>query len=142
MKHTLSNNDLTFKHQVESCAFPVADFDHPAHIRLAYVYLSDNTTDQAVIRVRDTLTGLLRYVGIDPAEKYHETLTEAWVLAVHHFMNKTDSATSADEFIEKNPMLLDTRIMMTHYSAEVLFSDEARQAFIQPNLDPIPTYAS
>lgn len=142
MKHALSNDDLVFKSQVESCEFPVADFDHRAHIRLAYVYLVDNTPAQAVDRVRDTLTGLLKSVGIDPAQKYHETLTEAWVLAVYHFMSNTDSTASTDEFIEKNPVLLDSKIMMTHYSTEVLFSDEARKAFVQPNLDPIPTYVS
>lgn len=28
--------------------------------------------------------------------------------------------------------------MMTHYSAGLLFSDEARAAFVEPDLDPIP----
>ena len=63
--------------------------------------------------------------GIDPT-KYHETLTKAWILAVHHFMNKSESCNSAEELITKNPEMLDTKIMMTHYSAEVLFSEEAR----------------
>ena len=36
--------------------------------------------------------------------------------------------------------LLDSKIMMTHYSAEVLFSDEARARFVEPNLSPIPRY--
>jgi hypothetical protein len=37
-------------------------------------------------------------------------------------------------------MLLDTRIMLTHYSAELLFSDAARADFVEPNLDPIPRH--
>lgn len=45
---------------VITCTFPVTNFDHRAHIRLAYIYLSANTTAQAVDRVRDTLTGLLK----------------------------------------------------------------------------------
>ena len=36
--------------------------------------------------------------------------------------------------------MLDSKIMMTHYSAEVLFSDEARAKFVDPNLHPIPRY--
>ena len=36
------------------------------------------------------------------------------------------SERSADDFIERNPQLLDTKIMLTHYSADLLFSDQAR----------------
>lgn len=140
MKHSISKEDLEFKDQVESSEFPVADFDHRAHIRLAYIYLSSNSTEKSVQLMRDTLINLLKHVGVDPSQKYHETLTEAWILAVHHFMNSTDNSESADEFIDKNKVMLDSKIMMTHYSAEVLFSDEARKAFVEPNIDPIPRH--
>jgi hypothetical protein len=30
--------------------------------------------------------------------------------------------------------------MLTHYSAERLFSPQARVAFVQPDLDPIPRH--
>ena len=141
MKHLLSEEDREFKNLVESCEFPVAEFDHRAHIRLAYVYLAGNSEDESVHLVRDALTALLRHAGVDPSQKYHETLTEAWVLAVNHFMQNTDNSQSADDFIEKNTVMLDSKIMMTHYSTEILFSDEARKAFVEPNLDPIPRHA-
>jgi len=140
--HMLSNEDKEFREQVEACTFPVPDFNHRAHIRLAYAYLAESNTDTAVQRMRDALIGLLKHAGIDPSQKYHETMTEAWVLAVHHFMSKTESSKSADDFIEQNAVLLDSKIMMTHYSAEVLFSAEARQSFVEPNLDPIPRHQS
>ncbi len=69
-------------------------------------------------------------------------MTRAWILAVHHFMKSSASASSADDFIELNPLLLDSRIMMTHYSAELLFSEDARQQFVEPDLDPIPRHDS
>ena len=34
--------------------------------------------------------------------------------------------------------LLDPKIMLTHYSAERLFSPEARAEFVEPDIDPIP----
>jgi len=37
------------------------------------------------------------------------------------FMKKTDTSESAQDFIEQNKTLLDSNIMMTHYSADVLF---------------------
>lgn len=140
MKHSISKEDLEFKVQVESCEFPVSDFDHRAHIRLAYIYLSRNSIDKSVQLMRDTLIWFLKHVGVDPSQKYHETLTEAWILAVHHFMNSSYTYESADDFIDRNKVMLDSKIMMTHYSAEVLFSDEARKAFVEPNLDPIPRH--
>ena len=88
--------------------------------------------------MRKALTALLKHAGVDPSQKYHETLTEAWILAVHHHMKNTDNSESADGFIEKNTVMLDSKIMMTHYSAEVLFSEQARQSFVEPNLDTIP----
>ena len=140
MKYVVSKEDHEFKSKVESCEFPVPEFDHRAHIRLAYVYLVENSTGASVQLMRDTLIGLLRYAGIDPSQKYHETLTEAWVLVVHHFMSITDGSESADDFIGKNIVMLDSKIMMTHYSAEVLFSEQARSTFIEPDLDRIPRH--
>lgn len=140
MNHTASQGDKTFKRQVETCEFPVPEFDHRSHVRLAYVYLTDNSVGESARLMRDTIIGLLKHVGIEPSHKYHETLTEAWIRAVHHFMKNTDVSASADDFIEKNKALLDSNIMMTHYSAEVLFSEQARRSFVAPDLDPIPAH--
>ena len=138
MKHSISSDDQDFKERVEACNIPVEEFGHRAHLRLAYIYLIENSTDSSINLVRETLTGLLRHNNIEPSAKYHETLTKAWLLVVNHFMNNTDATGSADEFINENPELLDSKIMLTHYSAERLFSEEARRAFVEPDLEPIP----
>jgi len=135
----LSESDRRFLALFESCELDPAAFDHRAHLRLAYACLAGGGTDDAHARVR---RGLLRFLdahGIDPA-KYHETLTRAWILAVRHFMARTDGAQSADAFLERNPELLDSRIMLTHYSREALFSEDARSRFVRPDLDPIPRH--
>lgn len=139
MTHFVSEDDILFKNRVESCQFPVPQFDHRAHLRLAYVYLVENpNVETAVSNMRDALIGLLTHIGIDPMVKYHETVTEAWILAVHHFMSRSAGADSAEGFIDQNPILLDSKILLSHYSEDVLFSDEARRAFVEPNLAPIP----
>ena len=140
MKYLLSEADQEFKRLVESCEFPVADFNHQAHIRLAYVYLAEHNIGYSVQLMRNTLLELLQHANIDPSQKFHETLTEAWILAVHHFMKTMASSQSSDDFIAHNPMMLNANIMMTHYSAKLLFSDTARHAFIEPDLEPIPRH--
>lgn len=135
-----SVEDKAFKQNMENCSFPLSAFDHEAHIRLAYVYLVDHSVDESVILVKKTLLGFLKQNGIDSG-KYHETLTKAWLLAVKHFLVKSGACLSAKEFISKNPIILDAKIMLTHYSREHIFSDKAKNQFVQPDLDPIPIYA-
>ena len=139
MEHLLSTEDRKFQTQFESCEFPPAEFNHRAHLRLAYVYLTQHDADTAHRLMRDALKAFIEHNGVD-ISKYHETITRAWILAVRHFMGTTSSTESSDAFIEQNPEMLDAKIMMTHYSAEVLFSNEARAKFVEPDLDPIPRY--
>jgi hypothetical protein len=139
MKFTTTKDDLEFRNQMESCKLPASEFDHRAHLRLAYIYLTENNADKASELMKDTLHQFIFYHGGDPS-KYHETITKAWILAVRHFMNKAGASSSADELIERSPKMLDTKIMMTHYSAKALFSDKARTAFVEPDLDAIPRY--
>ena len=135
----LSEQDRHFVAEFEACRFPPAQFDHRAHVRLAYAYLAENDTERAAELMRSALMAFLSHHKIDTS-KYHETMTKAWILAVRHFMQRSASALSADDFIEANPALLDSKIMQTHYSADLLFSDEARARFVEPNLDPIPRH--
>ncbi|WP_108124891.1 hypothetical protein [Saccharospirillum mangrovi] len=139
MTFTTSKDDQAFKQRMENGEFPAADFNHRAHLRLAYVYLCEADTDGATDKMRHTLNQFLIRNGVDPA-KFHQTLTQAWILAVHHFMNQAGTAGSADDLIDRYPQMLDTHIMLTHYSADLLFSDAARHAFVEPDIDAIPRY--
>lgn len=139
MKHSLSPDDRAFLRRFEACECPPGDFDHRGHVRLAYAYLVDRDAAAAAGVMRRSLVRFLKHHGITPA-KYHETMTRAWILAVRHFMEQAAPATSAAEFIAANPQLLDSRIMLTHYSADLLFSDQARNEFVAPDLNEIPRY--
>ncbi len=139
MKHAISLEDRQFVLDFEAGRITPEHFDHRAHVRLAYAYLVEHEREAAAVRMRAGLLGFLRHHGIDAA-KYHETLTSAWIMAVRHFMEQGPPASSADAFIAANGALLDSRIMLTHYSAEVLFSPEARARFVEPDMDAIPKY--
>ncbi len=99
MKHEVSKSDLEFLAAFEAGAYAPADFSHRAHVRLAYVYLATNDVERATYLMRGAIVNFLRHHGIAPT-KYHETLTQAWILAVFHFMHRTTSALSADDFID------------------------------------------
>ena len=139
-RHQTSQEDRDFRSAFEAGAIPPSDFTHQAHVRLAYVYLVESGVEPAVLRMRDALLRFIEHNGI-PRDKFHETMTRAWVLAVRHFMSRSPSASFAD-FIAEHRELLDSKIMLTHYSADLLFSDQARAQFVEPNLDPIPRHAA
>lgn len=44
-----------------------------------------------------------------------------------------------DAFTAANPMLLDAKVMLTHYSTNLLVSPEARARFVEPDVQRILT---
>lgn len=134
--HALSHEDRCFRAAFEAQTVTPSQFNHESHVRLAYIYLVEHDVEPAVHKMREALLKFIEHNGIPPS-KFHETITRAWVLAVRHFMDRSASSSSAD-FIARNQVLLDSKIMLTHYSASVLFSADARAHFVEPDLDPIP----
>jgi hypothetical protein len=140
MDHAISREDREFARAFEARAVAPERFDHAAHVRLAYIYLCESPVEAAAERMKSALLGFLAHLGLG-ATKYHETITRAWVMAVAHFMARSEApGDSAAAFMQANPELLDSRIMLTHYSAEVLFSPEARQVFVEPDIQAIPRH--
>ena len=121
MKHGISSEDAAFRRAFEMGDVLPAQFDHRAHVRLAYVYLVEHAPEVASARMASALQAFLQHHGL-PGTKYHETLTRAWVLAVRHFMERSPGTGSADALLARHPELLDSTIMLTHYSAALLFS--------------------
>ena len=139
MKYQLTPDDIQFRSDFEAAVLAPGTFDHRGHVRLAYVYLTVNDDEQALSLLRAALLNFLSHYGIDDS-KYHETITHAWLLAVRHFMEISAGARSSNDFIEQNTVLLDPQIMLSHYSADLLFSKEARAQFVEPDLEPIPRH--
>lgn len=139
MALTLSDDDREFRQRFETFAIAPAEFDHRSHLRLAYTYLVGNDDEAAYSRMREALHAFLEHNDVDPA-KYHDTLTRAWILALQHFMIRTGEARDFNAFVAQHPQMLDSQIMLSHYSADRLFSDDARMRFVEPDLDPIPRY--
>jgi len=137
MTHRISVDDDRFRRSFEALEVPPAEFDHGAHVRLAYIYLCEGSVEDAVAKMKTALLAFIDQLGIGP-EKYHETITRAWIMAVDHFMNQSPPCASSADLVRLHPQVLDTKIMLTHYSAEVLFSAEARRAFVEPDIQSIP----
>jgi hypothetical protein len=141
VQHRISFEDLQFRWAFEAFKIPTEEFDHRAHIRLAYIYLyqTDQKTDQATTLMRNALKSFIEHHEIGKT-KYNETITKAWILAVRHHMEITPGKSNSDHFIDSNPHLLDTKILLTHYSENLLFSRKSQTIFMEPDIEPIPFY--
>lgn len=135
--NSVSSADRAFRSDFEAGTLKPAAFGHREHLRLAYVHIAEYGLRGASESFPRSLRAFLKRHDVDPG-KYHETLTQAWLLAVRHFMDRAGDAVCADDFLSRSPALLDRDLMLTHYSRERLFCEEARMRFLEPDLDPIP----
>jgi hypothetical protein len=114
--------DAEFLEALRRGTYPRDAMDHRAHLRLAVLCRDDPQ------RARDILLGYVTKIG--GLVKYNETLTQFWLRAVASRQEKTVEALMATP-------LSDVNLPLKHYSPERLWSDEARQRFIEPDLAPL-----
>ena len=121
-------DDRTFVDALESCTLPSEEFDHRAHVRLAWLYLSEQPLLKALSRF---ITSLKRYAGsLGASGKYHETITYAFIFLIHERMAERTAATF-DEFAAANTDLFGP-ILEKYYPPETLASALARTIFVLP----------
>lgn len=111
------------------------DFHHASHLHVTWVYLAESSSvREAANKMRHTLRRFAAAGG--KPEKYHETITMFWV----HFLSGVYAASSGErleEIVHANPQLLEKNFPLLYYSAEQLFSDEARTSWVEPDLRPL-----
>jgi hypothetical protein len=75
----------------------------------------------------------------DAAAKYHETLTAFWVRLVAHCVSVRPELDDFDRFLAAFPLLLDKTLADRHWTNAALWSADARAAWREPDLRPLPT---
>lgn len=114
----------------------VEPFGHREHLRLAHALLTTLPPEHAEARAEQILRSLAEHAG--HPEKYHVTLTLAWMRAVAHHMDDGPAGQSFDQLLDRHPQLLRPTLLDHHYSANVLFGSAARSAYVAPDRVPIP----
>ena len=142
-------------------ATTLAEFHHVDHIRVAWIYLQRLPFPQASRRMAESLRRFAASKGAH--QKYHETITQAWMLLVADALDQDlqaagertlsaeagpeaspgDSRTNPaadgfDAFAAAHPELLDAHALDRFYSSQLLGSPAARTEFVTPDLSPLP----
>ena len=128
-------SDDDFLTAFEAVAFTRPEWTHEAHVRMAWLYLMRLPYAEALDRVRRGIQKLNGKIG--SPDGYHETITVAFVRVIASRL-LPEEAYSA--FRERNPELFDRTLvaLLHHYTKDRLHSPEARKAFIEPDVRPLP----
>jgi len=110
-------------------------FGHREHLELAWRYLRLYPTDEAANVVAAAIRRVARLHGA--ADKYHDTITRSWLHFVAVHMQRW-GADSFDEFLKRNPELLDGTLIEHFYSRSLLFNDASRASWSTPDRHRLP----
>lgn len=126
---TMTNSEVISS--FESDILP-GDFHHREHVRLAYAYLSQYEPLDALRKFSQALKGYASARG--KAERYHETITYAYLFLIRERMARTP-AIDWQGFAIQNPDLLQWKpgILDRYYRGSTLGSDLARTVFLFPD---------
>jgi hypothetical protein len=125
--------DDEFIARFEDCSLEPELFHHREHIRVARIYLLKCGPIEGLARV---CNGIRRYASsLGKADRYHETITWAYVLLVQERISAASPDQTWSEFVAANDDLLDWRrsILGKYYRDETLRSDRARRVFLLPD---------
>lgn len=134
--------DEAFVQAFEAGTLAPEAFPHRAHVRLAWLYLRQYPLTEAAARFTAGIRAFATAVG--KPEKYHETITWAYLLIIQDRVARASADADAggapdfDRFAEANSdLLLNGRALLERwYHPATLDAPLARQAFVWPDRMP------
>lgn len=111
-------------------------FGHREHIHLAYFAVHSYGMPRAVTQVCGWIKQIAQYERAP--QKYHHTVSEAWVRLVAHHAALLPEDAGFDELAAAAPALLDKRLLVRHYRSSTLAGERARRQWVEPDLAPFP----
>jgi hypothetical protein len=126
----ITMTDEEFLSALERCELPAEAFTHAAHVRAGYLYLRAGGFDAALARIRAAIRRYAAYLG--KADKYHETITVAYLALIQQRLCERGDAGGWAGFCEQNQDLFERDLLLGHYRRSELESDLARRIFVLP----------
>ena len=111
-------------------------FGHREHVHLTWLAVRRHGRDAAISLICAGLRRITHDAGVP--QKYHETLTRAWVEVVAAHAGSMGQEGDFDAFVRRYPRLLDKRLISHHYTSDTLGSATARREWVAPDLSPFP----
>lgn len=133
-------NDVEHLRRFEDHSLPLEEWNHRAHLKVAYLYLNQFSFAETLERLR---TGIQAYNAAHGIESTltsgcHETMTQVWLQLVSSALHQFGPADTADAFFDTQPQLNNKDAPLLFYSRGRLMSAEAKRSFVEPDLAALP----
>jgi hypothetical protein len=129
-------SDDDFLRAFDGLSFPADLFHHREHIRVAWLYLKSSDAARAAERMSEGIRQFANHHGA--TQKYHHTLTLAWMRLVAAALVETPEKYTFEQFLTAHAELKDTKLLDKYYSKELLQTAAAREGWTEPDLQPLP----
>lgn len=123
---------------VKDGSLPPEDFDHEAHVRLAWFYLVSWPYEEAREKFNTDFRQFIIRAGAQG--KYHKTITDALLQLISSHLDNEDCRSDWDCFKkDAEPLFADAYgLLQRFYSPGLLESDIARKQFKNPDIKDMP----
>jgi hypothetical protein len=118
---------------------PGGQFRHRQHINLAFYAVRRYGMPGAVGMICGWIRQIAAYERAP--QKYHHTVSRAWVELVAYHVAAYPDCADFEAFADRNPALLDKRLLGRHYRSSTLAAEPARRGWVEPDLLPFPWLA-
>ena len=135
-KYESGEDILDLVHAFERASVPRDEWKHAEHLIVALYYVSHYDIETATEKMRSGILNLLANgFNIDLAKEmpYHETITVFWIRTIAAFQASSNGKPIAEKIVEMVKRF-DKEYLLSFYTRERLFSDEARARYIEPDL--------
>lgn len=130
-----SSSDVTGRFGPLRTEVTAGRFGHREHVHLTWLAVRRYGMPAAIEVVSDGLLSTARYS--DAPQKYHATMSRAWVELVAHHVEHSPAA-DFDAFASANRALLDKRLLARFYNSSTLAAATARTTWVEPDRAPFP----
>jgi hypothetical protein len=103
---------------------------------MAWLYLRSEGWEEGYRKISQGLRQMA--IAHRVPDKYHETITRFWALLVYHALQQSLDITDFANFADQFPQLFESRLLSAHYGPEVIKDPQARVAWVEPDLIPMP----
>ena len=107
-------------------------FDHEAHVFVAWAYLQKYELQESIARFCKALRALTKKLGVE--SKYHETISWFFMILI---AERKAASEDWQAFKRRNTDLFAAPIISAYYSSELLESPLARTQFMMPDRLPL-----
>ena len=128
--------------EFEAGAIPASAWTHQAHLRVGALLIHRHGRQAALQTLRTGIRRLNAAHGtVESATRgYHETITRCYVHFIAQFLASCPREMAFDRRVDEllHSSVADRDFLLRYYSRAVLMSPAARQAWVEPDLAPLP----